>query len=57
MQKWCANGLHMTGLADNVVQVQALLQVEVRPAYMRAKGESIHLTSEPLFTPQIPLNR
>ncbi|MBK5017196.1 DUF1281 domain-containing protein [Pantoea sp. S62] len=57
MQKWCANGLHMTGLADYVVQVQALLQAEVRPAYMRAKGESIHLTSEPLFTPRIPLNR
>ncbi|MBK5017183.1 DUF1472 domain-containing protein [Pantoea sp. S62] len=36
---WCANRLRVTGLAENVSQLRALMQGEVRPAYARADRE------------------
>lgn len=43
MPNWCANRLCVTGLAENVSQVRALMRGEVRPAYVRAEGEGIQL--------------
>lgn len=43
MPNWCANRLRVTGLAENVSQVRALMRGEVRPAYVRAEREGIQL--------------
>ncbi|MFV9671452.1 DUF1281 domain-containing protein [Pantoea sp. KXB25] len=43
MPNWCANRLRVIGLAENVSQVRALMQGEMRPAYARAEREGIQL--------------
>ncbi len=43
MPNWCANRLRVTGLAENVSQLRALMRGEVRPAYARAEGQGIQL--------------
>ena len=43
MPNWCANRLRVTGLAENVSKVRALMRGEVRPLYARAEAEGIQL--------------
>ena len=43
MPNWCANRLRVTGLAENVSQVRALMTGGVRPLYARAEAEGIQL--------------
>ncbi|NRH23267.1 DUF1281 domain-containing protein [Pantoea stewartii] len=43
MPNWCANRLRVTGLAENVSKVRALMRGEVRPLYVRAEGQGIQL--------------
>jgi len=43
MPNWCANRLRVTGLAENVSKVRALMLGEVRPLYARAEGQGIQL--------------
>ncbi|MCT2420331.1 DUF1281 domain-containing protein [Pantoea agglomerans] len=43
MPNWCANRLRVTGLAENVSHVRALMEGNVRPLYMRAEAEGIQL--------------
>ncbi|KKW49195.1 hypothetical protein XB02_19515 [Pantoea ananatis] len=43
MPNWCANRLRVTGLAENVSKVRALMQGEGRPLYARAEGQGIQL--------------
>lgn len=43
MRGWCANRLRVTGLAENVSQMRALMTGEVRLSYARAEAEGIQL--------------
>ena len=43
MPNWCANRLRVTGLAENVSQLRALMRGKMRPAYARAEREGIQL--------------
>lgn len=43
MPNWCANRLLVTGLAESVDKVRALMRGEVRPAYVRAEAQGIQL--------------
>ena len=43
MPNWCANRLRVTGLAESVSQVRALMTGGVRPLYARAEAEGIQL--------------
>lgn len=43
MPNWCANRLRVTGLAENVRKVRALMRGEVRPLYARAEEQGIRL--------------
>lgn len=43
MPNWCANRLRVTGLAENVSKVRALMRGEVRPLWARAEGQGIQL--------------
>lgn len=43
MPNWCANRLRVTGLAENVSHVRALMKGNVRPLYTRAEAEGIQL--------------
>lgn len=43
MPNWCANRLRVTGLAENVSHVRALMEGNVRPLYTRAEAEGIQL--------------
>nr|WP_324030883.1 DUF1281 domain-containing protein [Pantoea sp. JZ2] len=43
MPNWCANRLRVTGLAENVSKVRALMRGEVRPLYARAEEQGIQL--------------
>lgn len=43
MPNWCANRLRVTGLAENVSKVRALMRGKVRPLYARAEGQGIQL--------------
>lgn len=43
MPNWCANRLRVTGLAENVSQLRALMRGEERPAYARAEWQGIQL--------------
>ena len=43
MPNWCSNRLRVTGLAENVSHVQALIEGNVRPMYTRAETEWIQL--------------
>lgn len=43
MPNWCANRLRVTGLAENVSYVRALMEGNVRSLYTRAEAEGIQL--------------
>lgn len=43
MPNWCANRLLVTGLAESVDKVRALMRGEDRPAYVRAEAQGIQL--------------
>lgn len=43
MPNWCANRLRVTGLAENVSHVRALMEGNARPLYTRAEAEGIQL--------------
>ncbi|KAA8669087.1 DUF1281 domain-containing protein [Pantoea dispersa] len=43
MPNWCANRLRVTGLAENVSKVRALMRGEVRPLWACAEGQGIQL--------------
>lgn len=43
MPNWCANRLRVTGLAENVSHVRALMEGNERPLYTRAEAEGIQL--------------
>ncbi|MBK5018016.1 DUF1281 domain-containing protein, partial [Pantoea sp. S62] len=43
MPNWCANRLRVTGLAEKVSQLRALMEGNVRPLYTRAEAEGIQL--------------
>lgn len=43
MPNWCANRLRVTGLAENVSHVRALMEGNVWPLYTRAEAEGIQL--------------
>jgi len=43
MPNWCANRLRVTGLAENVSKVRALMAGAVRPSYAWAKAQGIQL--------------
>ncbi|WP_210453426.1 hypothetical protein [Pantoea ananatis] len=46
MPNWCANRLRVTGLAESVSKVRALMRGEGRPLYARAEAEGRHDASE-----------
>lgn len=43
MPNWCANRLSVTGLAENVSKVRALMAGAVRPSYAWAKAQGVQL--------------